>query len=123
MKWDEWKPILIVLGALCVMGLVIASLPGCGGPTEKWTQEDVAVVRELGAIAKEFGPRARASLRTGRPFVAGIINGVIVIPGTEIDVDISADPVRSETTNAINPVIVDPNIAKGLKQTGDLGGA
>jgi hypothetical protein len=105
--WRELKPIVAGFGVVIAVWVLAMLIVGCGGALKDWSPEDLDKLARVAGIVDHFGPRADASLRTGRPIIIGMVNGFIVIPGTELDIAVSADPVRSsETFNVINPTIV-----------------
>lgn len=65
------------------------TLAGCGD-LNKWSDADIQKARELSKIAQSWGPQGRIGVRAGRPFVAGLVEGVILIPGFEADVSAEA---------------------------------
>jgi len=77
----------LTLVLLCGM---ISMGSGCAGLSEM-SEADVNKIKQLSDVARSFGPRGRAELRVGRPFIAGLVEGVIVIPGFEADLAAEGD--------------------------------
>ncbi len=83
---------MLLLGPLLLSWLAL--LGGCsslGG----MTAADIEKLDKLSNIARQYGPQGSASLRAGRPSIAAFIEGVILIPGFEVDLSASADSARN----------------------------
>ena len=78
----------------CVALVCVVLCGGCGGLSGV-TPADIEKVEKLSNIARQYGPQGSASLRAGRPFIAALIEGVIVIPGFEVDLSAAADSARN----------------------------
>ncbi len=70
----------------------------CSANVANLTDNDIDRIAKLSEIAQSWGPEGRLRIRAGRPFLAGLFEGVLVIPGVEIDMDASADPARAPAT-------------------------
>ena len=87
MDWRRWAIGLMLL--LCTTtGLA------CSASVGNLTDKDIDKIDKLSGIAQSWGPEGSLRIRAGRPFLAALVEGVLVIPGLEIDMDASADPAR-----------------------------
>ncbi len=74
---------------IMILAALVCGLCSCGGVS--LNKADIENVQALSDIVQSYGPRGSLRARAGRPVIAGIINGVILVPGFEIDAEVDAD--------------------------------
>lgn len=100
-KWN-WA------GTFVLSFTLLAVQCGCSANVANLTDNDIDRIGALSDIAKSWGPEGSLRIRAGRPFLAGLFEGVLVIPGVEIDMDASADPARAPANETPESIPTEP---------------